>query len=136
MAFSFFQNWPETIATIVLVIGFILASFFTSAVITYVVVFLCGMLIGRLWYRKKGSLKFPLFLILMGLLVGLVIGSRYTKGGKIEGWNAKRKIMSKAATLLARIYTKIKDPMTGFFMIKRECIKNVNLNPQGFKILL
>jgi dolichol-phosphate mannosyltransferase len=44
--------------------------------------------------------------------------------------------MSKTATLLARIYTTVKDPMTGFFMIKKECIKNVELNPKGFKILL
>jgi dolichol-phosphate mannosyltransferase len=64
------------------------------------------------------------------------IGSRYIKGGKIKGWNLKRKIMSKTATLLSRVYTKVKDPMTGFFMIRREVIQNVNLNPKGFKILL
>jgi len=65
-----------------------------------------------------------------------VIGSRYVKDGKIEGWNLKRKLMSKTATLLSRVYTKVKDPMTGFFMIKKEVIKNVDLNPKGFKILL
>ncbi|MFH1311011.1 MAG: glycosyltransferase family 2 protein [Nanoarchaeota archaeon] len=65
-----------------------------------------------------------------------VVGSRYVKGGKIIGWNFKRKLLSKTATLLARVYTQVKDPMTGFFMIKKECIKNVELNPKGFKILL
>ena len=64
------------------------------------------------------------------------IGSRYIKGGKIEGWNLKRRLMSKTATLLSRVYTKVKDPMTGFFMIKKNVIKNVDLNPKGFKILL
>lgn len=64
------------------------------------------------------------------------IGSRYIKGGKIEGWNLKRKLMSKTATLLSRVYTKVKDPMTGYFMIKKEVINNVDLNPKGFKILL
>lgn len=64
------------------------------------------------------------------------IGSRYVKNGNIIGWNFKRKLMSKTATLLSRIYTKVKDPMTGFFMIKKEVIKNVKLNPKGFKILL
>jgi dolichol-phosphate mannosyltransferase len=44
--------------------------------------------------------------------------------------------MSKTATLLSRVYTNVKDPMTGFFMIKKEVIKNANLNPRGFKILL
>ncbi len=75
------------------------------------------------WAIKKGGADFT-------------IGSRYIKGGKIKGWNLKRMVMSKTATLLSRIYTKVKDPMTGFFMIKREVIKNVNLNPKGFKILL
>lgn len=66
----------------------------------------------------------------------LVIGSRYINGGKIVGWNSYRKIMSKGATLLARVFTHVKDPMTGFFMIKRECIKDVKLDPKGFKLLL
>lgn len=68
--------------------------------------------------------------------VELAIGSRYIKDGKIKGWNIKRKLMSKTATLLSRIYTKIKDPMTGFFMIRKKVIKGVKLNPRGFKILL
>ena len=68
--------------------------------------------------------------------VDFTIGSRYIAGGKIEGWNFKRKLMSKTATLLARIYTKVKDPMSGFFLIKKECIQDVKLDPKGFKILL
>ncbi len=64
------------------------------------------------------------------------IGSRYVRGGKIEGWGFKRKIMSKTATLLSKVYTKVKDPMSGFFMIRKECVIGVVLNPKGFKILL
>jgi len=65
-----------------------------------------------------------------------VVGSRYIPGGKIVGWNAKRKIMSKTATLMARVFTSVKDPMSGFFLIKKKCLSNVKLNPKGFKILL
>jgi len=64
------------------------------------------------------------------------IGSRYVKYGKIEGWDLKRKIMSRVATIFAKPFTNVKDPMTGFFMIKRECIKDREINPKGFKILL
>lgn len=64
------------------------------------------------------------------------IGSRYIKGGKILGWNFKRKLMSKTATLLARPFTKVMDPMTGFFMIKKECVYLDKINSTGFKILL
>ncbi len=81
--------------------------------------------------------KIPeMFRIIKGNEVDFVIGSRYIKGGKIEGWNIKRLIMSKIATLLARPFTKIKDPMSGFFMIKKECIEKKEFNSQGFKILL
>jgi dolichol-phosphate mannosyltransferase len=64
------------------------------------------------------------------------IGSRYIKGGKILGWDFKRKLMSKTATLFARPFTNVKDPMTGFFMIKKDCADFDKLNSKGFKILL
>lgn len=65
-----------------------------------------------------------------------VIGSRYVKGGKIKGWGFKRKAMSRVATLLAKPFTNVKDPMTGFFMIKKECIEKKEFDSKGFKILL
>jgi len=74
---SFYEDWAEIISTFVLIIGFLLALSFTSAVITYFVVFFTGLLVGRLWFRKKQDLKFTLFLILMALLLGLLLGSRY-----------------------------------------------------------
>jgi len=66
----------------------------------------------------------------------LVIGSRYIKGGKILNWNIKRKILSRGATILAGLFTKVKDPMSGFFMIKKSCLPIEKLNSKGFKILL
>jgi len=65
-----------------------------------------------------------------------VVGSRYVKGGKIEGWNLYRKILSRGAIILAKVFTSIKDPMSGFFMFKKELIKDKIINPKGFKILL
>jgi len=65
-----------------------------------------------------------------------VIGSRYIKRGKIKGWGIKRKIMSKGATLLARPFTKVKDPMSGFFLIRKKCVEDKEFNSKGFKILL
>lgn len=65
-----------------------------------------------------------------------VIGSRYIKNGKIEGWGIYRRLLSFGATLLARIYTKVKDPMSGFFMFKKDLLLTKNINPKGFKILL
>lgn len=66
----------------------------------------------------------------------LVIGSRYVAGGKIEGWSLYRKLLSKGATILARVFTSVKDPMSGFFMVRKGLIINNTINPKGFKILL
>jgi dolichol-phosphate mannosyltransferase len=68
--------------------------------------------------------------------IDLVIGSRYIRGGRIEGWNLHRKILSKGATILARIFVNVKDPASGFFMIKKELVLDKEINPKGFKILL
>jgi dolichol-phosphate mannosyltransferase len=47
---------------------------------------------------------------------GIVIGSRYVKGGKIAGWPFTRKIISKTANFIARasLGLKLKDCTSGF----------------------
>jgi len=64
----------------------------------------------------------------------MVIGSRYVEGGRVENWPFHRKIISKTATLLAKGLTKVKDPMSGFFAVRREAIEGVTLDPVGYKI--
>ncbi len=66
----------------------------------------------------------------------MVIGSRYVKGGKIEGWSIYRKVLSKGATILARVFVSVKDPMSGFFMFRKNLIQGKEINSKGFKILL
>ncbi len=66
----------------------------------------------------------------------IVIGSRYASGGAIKGWNLRRKLMSQGATYLARVFTKVKDPMSGFFMMRKEVLQGKEIDSKGFKILL
>lgn len=70
----------------------------------------------------------------------IVIGSRYIPGGEIEKWGMIRKLYSRTATLLAHLFvlqTRVStDPLSGFFMIKRGVIKDIELTPIGYKILL
>ncbi|MEK7612055.1 MAG: glycosyltransferase family 2 protein [Patescibacteria group bacterium] len=68
--------------------------------------------------------------------VHLVIGSRYILGGKIEGWNMYRRMMSRGAIIISKIFTNTQDTMSGFFMIRKNRIPTHDLNPRGFKILL
>lgn len=70
----------------------------------------------------------------------LVIGSRYLEGGDLdEGLTPSRRLASRAATWLARRVLRVEasDPVSGFFMIRRELIDRVapKLSSQGFKIL-
>jgi dolichol-phosphate mannosyltransferase len=70
----------------------------------------------------------------------VVVGSRYAAGGSVEGWDQRRRIISRIATKLARLLTKadLHDPMSGFFLIRREAFDRVvrNLSQHGFAILL
>jgi dolichol-phosphate mannosyltransferase len=72
--------------------------------------------------------------------IDLVVGSRYVAGGGIGDWSQRRAEISNLATRLSRIICKaeIADPMSGFFMIRRDafdrCVRG--LSGIGFKILM
>ncbi|MCK9466698.1 MAG: glycosyltransferase family 2 protein [Thiopseudomonas sp.] len=70
----------------------------------------------------------------------LAIASRYVLGGGCDDWSGIRKAISRGAIILADITLpkarKVKDPMSGFFALKRKVITGVKLEPVGYKILL
>lgn len=66
----------------------------------------------------------------------IVIGSRFVAGGEIEKWSFHRKIISFFAKMMIMPLTKVHDPMTGFFMVRKSVIKFDLLKPRGYKILL
>ncbi len=73
--------------------------------------------------------------------VSMVIGSRHVPGGGFtEKWNFFRVLCSNGAAFAARLTLGIplKDPMSGFFAIRRSAFERVKacLSPKGFKIML
>ncbi len=68
----------------------------------------------------------------------IVVASRYLKGGNIDGWPLKRKLMSKLATVIAKkgLGVRITDPMSGFFAFNRALIKGLKFDAIGYKMLL
>ncbi len=70
----------------------------------------------------------------------LVIGTRYADGGSTGNWNESRRAMSQLATRMSRAILRqpVSDPMSGFFMLKREVLDSTvhKLSALGFKILL
>lgn len=70
----------------------------------------------------------------------LVIGTRYAGGGSTGRWMHSRRIMSRMATMASHaiIRQPVSDPMSGFFMLRREVLDGTvrHLSALGFKILL
>ena len=70
----------------------------------------------------------------------VVVGSRYAAGGDVGSWSARRQFMSRLATRLAQLLIRadLKDPMSGFFLVRAEVIHEnaARLSGVGFKILL
>jgi dolichol-phosphate mannosyltransferase len=73
------------------------------------------------------------------ILVGsaeMTIGSRHVPGGRSPGLVGTRRVLSWGASLLARPLTPVKDPMSGFFAVRRDVLVRGNLAPVGYKIVL
>jgi dolichol-phosphate mannosyltransferase len=71
----------------------------------------------------------------------LAVASRHVDGGGVSSWSFMRRFLSRGAQLLGLIILpgvlgRVSDPMSGYFMIRRQCIVGKTLNPVGYKILL
>ena len=70
-----------------------------------------------------------------------VIGSRYVSGGGFaEKWNPVRVLISRTATVMARVFLGVRatDPMSGFFAVRKSAFEAVKgqMSPRGFKVML
>ena len=65
-----------------------------------------------------------------------VIGSRHISGGSIdENWPLMRRLISRSATLPAYLLVSVRDPLSGFFALRRrEMPPTESLSPVGYKI--
>lgn len=67
----------------------------------------------------------------------IAVASRLVAGGGIVGnWPLHRRLNSYLATLLARGLTDVKDPMSGYFALRRAVIHDLSHAPRGYKICL
>lgn len=70
----------------------------------------------------------------------IAIGSRFVESAAVETFGLVRRIISRAADLLARTLFRqirsVKDVESGFFAFRRDVIKGTTLDPVGYKVLL
>jgi dolichol-phosphate mannosyltransferase len=71
----------------------------------------------------------------------ITVASRHVRGGGVSEWSLLRRIVSWGACLIASfllpgILNTVRDPMSGFFVIRRRLLHSLRLKPRGYKILL
>lgn len=75
----FFKRWAEFFFFVVMVLGFVVSIWAStySAAISYTIIFLSGMIGGRLLYERKHKLTFPYYFIIIGFMIGYLLGAYY-----------------------------------------------------------
>jgi dolichol-phosphate mannosyltransferase len=73
--------------------------------------------------------------------VDIAVASRHVQGGGVSRWNIIRRGISWTATLAATFVlpgtlATVRDPMSGYFALRRSVIEDCCLNPEGYKIFL
>jgi dolichol-phosphate mannosyltransferase len=70
----------------------------------------------------------------------LTVGTRYAGAGGVGDWSKSRQVVSRVATAMEKavLRTPLSDPMSGFFVIRRELFEETvrQMTGKGFKILL
>jgi dolichol-phosphate mannosyltransferase len=71
----------------------------------------------------------------------IAVASRHVPGGGVSQWNFWRRGVSWGATLAAAwllpgLLATVRDPLSGYFALRRSVIEGCMLKPEGYKILL
>jgi dolichol-phosphate mannosyltransferase len=83
-------------------------------------------LLPQLWHALEGN--------------DVVVASRYAAQGSRKNWSRFRHLISQMSIWMTlpvqRPAIRVADPMSGFFLVRRNAIRDITLQTQGFKILL
>ncbi len=71
----------------------------------------------------------------------LAVASRHLDNGGVSDWSIIRRLLSRGAQLLGlvllpEVIGRVSDPMSGYFLVRRDAIAGVTMNPLGYKILI
>ena len=71
----------------------------------------------------------------------IAIASRNLEGGGVSEWSIARRFLSRGAQMLGllilpEVIGRISDPMSGYFMVRRNALSERIFNPLGYKILI
>ena len=71
----------------------------------------------------------------------LALASRHVEGGGVSEWSVIRRFLSRGAQMLGllilpEVISRLSDPMSGYFLVRRKAIVGKSLSPVGYKILI
>ncbi|MEC4806299.1 MAG: glycosyltransferase [Jaaginema sp. PMC 1079.18] len=71
----------------------------------------------------------------------LAVASRHVEEGGVSDWSIIRRFLSRGAQviglmILPGVVGRVSDPMSGYFMVRRDAIVGKVMNPVGYKILI
>jgi dolichol-phosphate mannosyltransferase len=71
----------------------------------------------------------------------LAVATRHVEGGGVSDWSAFRRFISRGAQIIGLVVLpdvvgRVSDPMSGYFMVRRSAVQDVELHPLGYKILI
>ena len=74
--------WVEYVALVVLFIGFFISMSSGSAFLSYLVIFLSGLLTGRIVFQNRKALPFKYYILMLVFLVGYILGTYVSFGSR------------------------------------------------------
>jgi dolichol-phosphate mannosyltransferase len=71
----------------------------------------------------------------------LAVASRHVEDGGVSDWSIVRRVLSRGAQMLGLVIlpgaiSRVSDPMSGYFMVRRSAIAGKRMDPIGYKILI
>lgn len=71
----------------------------------------------------------------------LTVATRHSDGGGLGDWGMIRRVSSWGAArigrwLLPEVYSRVSDPLSGCYLVRREAIQNAEMRPLGYKSLM
>ena len=74
--------WVEYVALIVLFIGFFISMSSGSAFLSYIIIFLSGLLTGRILFQHRKALPFKYYILMLVFLIGYILGTYVSFGSR------------------------------------------------------
>lgn len=72
--FTYKMGYVEYAFIALAIIAFIIANHLQRPIISYTIIFLFGLLFGRVWFKYKNRRKVDIFFIITGFIFGYILG--------------------------------------------------------------